>query len=400
MRNPLQTLLDLSITEKDSRGLRHTPKEIFQQPETWRLTYGYCLQRAPETSQFLEKAGIWKPDHSPIVLLVGAGSSDYIGRALLHLLRRRWHCEVAAVPSTDLLLEMESYLNPERQYLCVSFSRSGESSEGVAVLENALRTHPRVHHLIVTCNADSTMARLCNQNPERALPLVLSDAVNDRGLAMTSSFTNMVIAGQCLAHIRDMGHYRDVLDCMADRGASLVARVPEVVSAIAERKLSQACFVGSAALAAVACESALKLVELTAGKVHTMSQSTLGLRHGPMSAINRDTLLVQFLSSDLRYRSYEIDLLEEISRKQLAGARLVVSGQDLTSVTALADYGISLDVPTDFPDDCRPPLDVIVGQLLGLFSSLGAGLPPDNPSPSGAISRVVSGLKIHREAVT
>jgi tagatose-6-phosphate ketose/aldose isomerase len=47
------------------------------------------------------------------------------------------------------------------------------------------------------------------------------------------------------------------------------------------------------------------------------------------------------------------------------------------------------------PDALRPPLDVIFGQLLGLFCSLEAGLAPDTPSPSGAISRVVSQVRIH-----
>jgi len=46
-------------------------------------------------------------------------------------------------------------------------------------------------------------------------------------------------------------------------------------------------------------------------------------------------------------------------------------------------------------DDYRPPLDVIFGQLLGLFFSISRGLKPDCPSPRGAISRVVQNVLIH-----
>ena len=47
------------------------------------------------------------------------------------------------------------------------------------------------------------------------------------------------------------------------------------------------------------------------------------------------------------------------------------------------------------PDLYRPVLDVIFGQLLGLFVSIRCGLKPDVPSPNGAISRVVQKVDIY-----
>jgi tagatose-6-phosphate ketose/aldose isomerase len=38
---------------------------------------------------------------------------------------------------------------------------------------------------------------------------------------------------------------------------------------------------------------------------------------------------------------------------------------------------------------------VITAQILGVYRSLALGLRPDDPSPSGAISRVVRGVTIH-----
>ncbi|HKG23068.1 MAG TPA: hypothetical protein VKC34_14310, partial [Blastocatellia bacterium] len=63
--------------------------------------------------------------------------------------------------------------------------------------------------------------------------------------------------------------------------------------------------------------------------------------------------------------------------------------------TGLMKDAILLDFGREIDDVYRPPIDVIVGQLLGLFSSLHAGLKPDSPSPQGAISRVVAHVKIH-----
>lgn len=393
LANPLQQLLELSEQEREAKGSRHTAAEIFHQPETWKATLELCERRKPELKAFLRKAGVG--EQGSCVLLVGAGSSDYIGRSLAHLLRRCWQSDVDAVPSTDLLLELDQFLSPQSNYLLVSFSRSGDSPEGVAVLQHTLERFPRTSHLVITCNAQSAMSRLCGQYPDRAFALVLDDAVNDRGLAMTSSFTNMVVAGQYLAHIDDPDFYRRTLDSIGIAGKNLLAEFPETAFAIAERQLSRACFIGSGALAGVAYESALKLLELTGGKVITMAQSTLGLRHGPMTAIDGNTLFVQFLSLNPKWRSYELDLLEEVERKKLAGMRLVIDCSQDKRASGRADHVIRLNLPADFPDDCRPPVDVITGQLLGLFASLRAGLRPDNPSPSGTISRVVAGIRIY-----
>jgi len=394
LANPLQQLLELSAQEKESKGIMHTAAEIFQQPETWISTFERCEKHKPKLTEFLKQTGVGKQERPPTVLLVGAGSSDYIGRSLAPLLRRRWRVQVQAVPSTDLLLELNDTLLPQRDYLIISFSRSGDSPEGVAVLRQALERFRRAWHLVITCNSQAAMAQACAEHPQSALALVLDDAVNDRGLAMTSSFSNMVVAGQYLAHIGDTASYERTLQLMVSAGKTLLSEFPEIASVIAEKQLARACFIGSGALAGVAYESALKLLELTGGKIYSMAQPTLGLRHGPMTAIDHDTLFVQYLSSDSQHRNYELDLLDEVQRKKLGAVRLVIDGNRGKHGHG-ADHVTGLILPETFPDDCRPPLDVITGQLLGLFASLRAGLRPDNPSPSGTISRVVAGIKIY-----
>lgn len=159
---------------------------------------------------------------------------------------------------------------------------------------------------------------------------------------------------------------------------------------------------GSGPLRAVARESALKLLELTAGKTMTTSESTLGLRHGPMAALHHDSLFICFLSGDQRVQHYyERNLLQEISKKRLAGCRVVVTGDAFPGEYGLAQHYLhparsSATGPCAIPDQFRPPVDVMFGQLLGLFSSLHWNLRPDYPSPSGAISRVAQSFNIYQ----
>lgn len=391
----LTDLLRLPENEKVSHGLLHTPAEIAQQPDSWLTTFRVLDSKQAEIAEFFSQAGLRGDEKvRPTVFLIGAGTSDYIGQSLAPLLRKRWACDVIAIPSTDLLTHMGSLVVANKKYLWISFSRSGESPEGVAVLEQARRLRPDIQHLIVSCNLNGRMIRE-NRNDPKVLTICLDDAVNDRGLAMTSSFSNMVIAGQCLAHENQLSEYHNILLHMVQTARDFMPRAADCAAALSEQGYTKAFFVGSGALRAVAKECALKLLELTAGKVLTMSESVLGLRHGPMAALDQQSLFVCFQSGDQRIRKYERDLLDEITTKHLVKSTVTVGTAERSSAESTAEHYLRLTAPIEITEDYRPPIDVIFGQLLGLFFSLKSDLRPDCPSPNGAISRVVHDFKIH-----
>jgi tagatose-6-phosphate ketose/aldose isomerase len=390
----LSALLVLTGQERMARGLTDTPREIQQQPETWRGTFDRLRAAHHSIAADLEACGLAGAEHDRVeVILAGAGSSDYIGRSLSRLLQQEWGCNVRSIPSTDLITSLESVILPGKRYLLISFSRSGDSSEGIALLRLALDRYPeQIRHLVITCNETGAMAKVSG-----VFTIVLDDAVNDRGLAMTSSFSNMVVAGQYLAHVRTPGNYEAVLQTLVSMGSSLLPRAADMAAALARKRFSRVCFLGSGALQAVAQESALKVLELNEGRIPTLAESFLGLRHGPMTFLRGDTLVCAFLSGDEDLLPWELDLLEEIHDKNLAADLLVVAPRRHPRVAALTEHVLDLQAPLLFPDGCRPPVDVIAGQLLALFLSIENGVQPDTPS-RGAISRVVSHVKIHMPA--
>src|SRR5690348_2131591 len=104
----LTKLLELPATERESLGVAHTLPEILQQPQTWGDTFERVVRLAPLIKTFLLGAGIETAANTPLhVFLVGAGTSDYIGKSVRALLQREWRCDVQAIPSTDLLTNME-----------------------------------------------------------------------------------------------------------------------------------------------------------------------------------------------------------------------------------------------------------------------------------------------------
>ena len=395
MKNAITSLLSLTESEKQSKGITDTPREIFQQPDTWRVTGQQLASERASTLRFLETVGIATRglQEKPSVILAGAGTSDYIGQAVSRALRKEWACEVTAVPSTELLTNMDDYVLPGKKYLMISFSRSGDSSEGIATLEQATERFPdQIHHLVITCNALGSMAKF-----QGAHAVVLDDRVNDRGLAMTSSFTNMVIVGQYLANIFHPGRYEQKLLGMIDTASHLIPKAADLASDLSTKDYSRMCFIGAGALNAVAKESSLKVLELNAGKIATLAESPLGLRHGPLSFVNDETLLVAYLSSDEQRRCYELDLLEEIARKGLTSDIVIVAPHHTRRMEDLTRNILTLNSPVDVPDTYRPPIDIIVGQMIGLFTSLSNHIQPDSPG-TGAISRVVSKVKIYPSA--
>ncbi len=393
--NPLTTVLRLPAAEAAQRGLAHTPREIDQQPATWRATRTLLQRERKRLAAFLSRAGIGLPgeepkDGIPAIFLVGAGSSDYIGRALVPLLARRWQCEARAVAATDLLLPHSEIMLPGRRYLWISFSRSGNSPESVSVVERALRSRPEIHHLLITCHASGKMAKAFTGRPNVSV-IVLDEAVNDRGLAMTSSFTNLWIAGQSLAYFNHPDLWERGIEELAGAAERWLPQMAKTAAAAGQRRPARVCVLGDGSQRAVADETALKITELTAGKILAWPQTFLGLRHGPMAALNRATLILALMSSDPLRRRYERDLLNELRRKQLA-QHMLVWGADAEEIEGSWNLGTDI---SSIADDDRPPLDVMPGQLLALFCAIELGLRPDEPSAEGVITRVVSPFPIY-----
>jgi tagatose-6-phosphate ketose/aldose isomerase len=390
----LSSFIDLPVPEQKARGLFFTAHEIAQQPETWGKTLQIFRQNRERICSFLESIGLQNPLESrPVVMLVGAGTSDYIGHALTLLLRQQWGCEVSACASTELLPNLDEYVVPGRRYLWISFSRSGDSPEAVAVVEQAIKLYPGIAHLVITCNAQARLITICKK-ADHACAIVLDDAVNDRSLAMTSSFTNMVLMGQCLAHAWSIEEYSPVVERLVRAGREFMPQAEEEAERLSSLGLSRACMVGTGSLASVAKESALKVLEMTAGQMSTMSETVLGLRHGPMAALDAKTLFVCFVSAEERRANYAADLLREIGEKGITAKRIAIG--PASAREKIAPFCESyLAVDDGLADAYRPVVDVIFGQLLGFYCSIARGLKPDSPSPAGVINRVVEKFKIY-----
>lgn len=362
---------------RDIGGL-DTAEEIVHQPAMWRELAASLAAEQARVAAFLGDCL-----HNPRqrVILTGAGSSAYAGEIIADELNAAWPCEVRAISTTSLLTHPELYLDADAPTLLVSFARSGsspESTAAVALLRDLVRD---VRFLNITCNPNGDLAQQGAQDP-LVCNLMMPAASCDRGFAMTSSFTCMLLAA---LSVLGRDPHLERLSTLAELGDKALQAWSAPVAELGAQAVSRVVYLGSGPLEALAKEAALKILELTGGRVLAMANSALGFRHGPKAALNNETLVVLFRSSKPLARRYEHDLLQELQREQVAGRCLTVG--------AGADIGV--DTPA-WPDAWLAPLWLLMAQQYALHQSALLQLRPDNPFAGGTVNRVVQGVTIYR----
>ncbi|MFO1176771.1 MAG: SIS domain-containing protein [Paracoccaceae bacterium] len=355
-----------------------TEREIAAQPAIWREWGNSLAHTAPEIRAWIVRR---KPD---AIWLCGAGTSAFIGDALaIHLDRDGIGNSVRAVPTTDLVARPADFLRPGLRPLVVSFGRSGNSSETRATLDILDRLCPEADRLNITCNKSSALATREGRGPGESRAIILPDACHDQGFAMTSSYTTMLLTAlACLSDVpvAEIGPRIQALASAADRLFAAGVDLPRPERAV---------FLGSGPLLGTARESALKVLELTAGRVVTSWDSTLGFRHGPKAITNAATTVVVYLSSDPLTRKYDDDLVAEI-RSQFPGTTVIAVGRPVGD-------GAAPDIIVDGlgEDAWNTPVCVLVAQLLAVAWSKSLNLNVDDPFGGQNLTRVVANVRIH-----
>ena len=363
---------DKKISAKTSlpAAPQYTLEEISRQPVLWPTTL-HNVRSASERLQLPAKL------HKARVLLTGAGTSAYAASAVASAWPR-----AIAIPTTDLLIDTERYLLDVDAV--VSLARSGDSPESAAVVERVRSLKPRILQLAIVCNKDSALSR---SGLDGLIPL--DPRTNDKSLVMTSSFSNLVLGGLVLAQPDAVA---STVDEFSKRAATLLPEIDQACKRAATRIHDRIVVLSSSPTLGWAREAGLKSLEMTAGRFPLVTETYLGLRHGPMSFVKADTFVLCLFSSDPVRRLYEADLLRELRAKKIG---YLVGIADPADAEGLFDEVIPAIAP-HADDALRTPYEILGPQLLGYHLSLSIGLNPDSPSPDGVINRVVQGVIIHR----
>lgn len=366
----------------------NTYKEIFQQPEMWKRTYDIIGNNKKEISSFLTK--YYNDDVT--VVFTGAGTSSFVGDIALYIMQRYNISNCRSVATTDITTNAEDIFDRKRKYILVSLARSGNSPESVAAIDLANSIcGDNIAHIFITCNAEGELAK--NSLSDNILSVVLPEETNDKGLAMTSSFSSMLLSVLLVFDIENFENNITDINLVAEKAESILNEYVNSIKDIAVLDFDRAVFLGTGERKGIAQECHLKLQELTDGRVVCIYDSFLGFRHGPKAVLNDKTIIVYMFSDDEKKFLYESDLVKQINGQIKPVAQIYVANEKKN----LDQVKFDLEVVPEKKDLSKYDvvLSVLIGQLMGLFKSLDLGLDVDSPSASGKIARVVEGVTIY-----
>ncbi|MGO0903017.1 SIS domain-containing protein [Clostridioides difficile] len=369
-----------------------TTNEIKQQPELWLETYETYKSNKEKLSRFIDTIS---SNHGQFrVIFTGAGTSAYVGNSILPYLKnkndiRKYIFET--IPTTDIVSNPYDYLKKDVPTLLVSFARSGNSPESLAALNLGNQIVDNFYHLVITCNPEGELAKMA-KNDENNYLLLMPSKSNDKGFAMTGSFSCMMLSAMLIFDSLEDDVEKSYIHSIIEMGRSVIDRKDEIHELI-NKDFDRVVYLGSGGLGGLTQEAQLKLLELTAGKIATVYDSPMGFRHGPKSFIDKNTLVFEFVSNCSYTRKYDLDVLEEIKRDKIAKLTCAVSveGESNFSGTRF-EFGGKYN---KLPDAYLAMPYILFAQTIALFASIKVENKPDTPSVTGTVNRVVKGVTIY-----
>lgn len=366
----------------------HIAREITQQPELWRKVWDEVNREQSDIQSFLNNA----LTDSKKIILTGAGTSAFIGFSLRGVFQRSTGIETEVIATTDIVSHPKDYLLPNIPTLMVSFARSGNSPESVAAVDIADEICKTCYHLIITCNAEGKLAS--HNYKSNHYIFTLPKEANDQSLAMTSSYSGMLLAGLLIGKIKELKTTRSSVDAIVSCANKILGTRLKDLRGIAKIDFKRAVFLGAGPFYGTATEAHLKLQELTGGKVICKKDTYLGFRHGPKAVVDETTLIVYFLSSNEYVFQYEKDLIDSMKTGTRPIAEIGISESYLPDIAFTHSFEFS-ETGKIIDEEFLPVCYILPAQILSFYKSLELGLRPDSPSVNGAITRVVEGVQIY-----
>ncbi len=321
----------------------HTYDEIRSQTRAWAQALNVAAS-----------LGLPKAEDYAHVVFTGCGSTYYLSLSAAAVYQELTGRTARAVPGSELLLNSQVVLTNERTLL-VAISRSGTTTETVRAVEK-FRKEERGDVLAIG-NYDATLMRLADVS-------AVIEAGQEESIAQTRSFASMFVLASALA--ARMASRNELLGSMAalpGLGEKLIARYESRAKEIGSSLgFDRFYFLGSGIRHGLACEVNLKMKEMTL--THSEPFHFLEFRHGPISMVNKDAVVVGMLSD--ANRAHEDKVLADV--EHYGG-----------TVLSLGESGADVSFESGIPESVRGVLYLPVLQLMAYYRALEKGMNPDKP---------------------
>jgi glucosamine--fructose-6-phosphate aminotransferase (isomerizing) len=334
----------------------HTYEEITSQPKAW-------IQALEVTGALKgEITKLWGDHPKTQVVYTGCGSTHYLSLAAAALTQELTGRSARGVPAGELYLYPASTYQFDQPHILIAISRSGTTSETLAAVKRFRETNggPVV---AITNYGDSPLAKMGDLTI--AIP-----AGQEVSVAQTRSFASMYIATSVFAAL--VAGRDELIDAMVGLpaiGEKLLDTSQSMAKSLGGNlELDRFYFLGSGPRYGLACETNLKMKEMTL--THSEPFHFMEFRHGPMSMVTSTSLVIGLLSSS--QRDQEQAVLDHM--RSLGG-----------NVFSLAESDADLNFVSGLPEAVRNVLYLPPLQLMSYYRAVAKGLNPDKPMHLSAV---------------
>ncbi|WP_342275374.1 SIS domain-containing protein [Spiroplasma endosymbiont of Cantharis lateralis] len=364
----------------------NTVKEILQQSLIWKKINKEVVKQIEVFKEYFEKYRDYK------IVFTGAGTSEFIGQALSPYFYKKG-LNVSSIATTDIVSNPLNFLKKEEKTILISFARSGNSPESIATFNIANKLIDEIHHLIITCNEKGELAKIGKES-KNAKVFLLPRESNDKGFAMTSSYSGMLLAAFLILEIILKTSNEINIKKLCNDFEKNLSLIDSSIQNIKLDENDRVVYLGSSEFKGFSKEAHLKLLELTQGKIPCFYDGILAFRHGPKSIINNNTTVIILMSKNKYARKYEIDLLKEIALEKVVKNLIVLDNTNSDEIKKYSDNVLNFE-NEDLNEIFIGLNYILFAQILSLSTSIKLNINPDNPCPSGEVNRVVKGVLIH-----
>lgn len=334
----------------------HTLNEILTQPAAWQA----ALEQVNLNQAALRE--LWSANNFTDIIVTGCGSTYYLSLAVAPLLQQQLGKPARAVPASELLLYPETIIAPGSNPLLLTISRSGRTTETVRATRSFKTKRPGPV-LNIGCYPGTELVA------ESALALLVTEG-QEESVVQTRSFSAMLVAAQAAAALLGGDAQLENMQKLPALGETLIAAQHDLARQLGQdNKFQRFYFLGSGLQYGLASEANLKMKEMSLSNSEAFH--FMEFRHGPMSMVNENTLVVGLLSETTR--SYELAVLREM--RKLGGKTLVLADQSVPADAA--DYQVNFN--SGLPETARGVLYLPVLQLLGYYRAIANNQNPDQP---------------------
>ena len=324
-----------------------TGREIATQVNAWNDAHSAILAAKESIT------ALWRDNTYDQIVVTGCGSTHYLAKTAASLLQKSTGVLAQATPASELLLHPKTVYargNP----LLIAISRSGATSETIQAVEE-FRNRYSGGVIVISCYDDKPLNALATVN-------LTARAGQEISVAQTRSFSAMLVMAEGLARLLDGTPYDPPQ--FSDAMQGWVAEVRDLVAQYADPgRFQRVFYLGSGPRYGLACEAMLKMKEMSLTSAEAFH--TLEFRHGPMSMVDDETLIIGLLDGQ---DETEMAVIEEM--KALGATTLTLSPLE----------GEAIDLPLKHYRD-RPSLVHYLPfpQWLAYQRAVNKGLNPDAP---------------------